>query len=103
MKIRKNDSVLVIGGNNRGKTGKVLKVFPDAEKVIIEGVNMIKRHTRPNQQYPQGAIVRKEAPIHVSKVMIICAKCNTPTRVGYKILDDGTKTRSCKNCGEMIL
>jgi large subunit ribosomal protein L24 len=95
MHIRKNDTVIVISGNARGKTGKVLKVFPDRERVIVEGVNIIKRHTRPNQKNPQGGIVQREGPIHTSNVMLIDPKANEPTRVGVKIVKDETsgKTR----------
>ncbi|MER3524666.1 MAG: 50S ribosomal protein L24 [Ignavibacteria bacterium] len=96
MKIRKNDNVLVIAGNARGKTGRVLKVFPDRDRIIVEGVNIVKRHTRPSQRNPQGGIVQKEAPIHVSNVMLIDPKTNEPTRVGTKLIKDpttGKKTR----------
>ncbi len=107
MKIRKNDTVKVIAGNYkyRGKVGKVLKVYPDTNRIIVEGVNIIKRHTRPTQKLPQGGIIEKEAPIHVSNVMYYSTKFNTTTRVGYKYLEDGTKVRYCLNpeCqGEII-
>lgn len=103
-KVVKNDSVLVITGNDNGKTGKVLKVFPNEERIVVEGVNLIKRHSRPTQQMPQGGIIEKEAPIHVSNVKVICPKCNNPTRVGARILEDGSKVRYCKNpqCGEIL-
>ena len=103
MKIQKNDNVMVISGNAKGKTGKVLKVFPDTSRVIVEGVNLIKRHLRPTQKSPQGGIQTKEASIHESNVLVVCAKCNTPTRIGYKVLEVGKKSRVCKNCGEMIV
>lgn len=96
MKIRKNDMVMVIAGNARGKTGKVLKVFPDRDRVIVEGVNIIKRHTRPSQRNPQGGIIQKEAPIHISNVMLLDPKTNEPTRVGTKLIVDpatGKKSR----------
>ncbi len=96
MKIRKNDNVIVIAGNARGKTGKVLKVYPDKDRIIVEGVNVIKRHTRPSQRNPQGGIVQKEAPIHVSNVMLLDPKTNQPTRVGMKVIKDeatGKKSR----------
>lgn len=89
MKIRKNDQVVVIGGNARGKRGKVLKVFPGKNRVIVEGVNIVKRHTRPNQKHPQGGIIQREAPIHASNVMLLDPKLNEPTRVGTRILKDG--------------
>jgi large subunit ribosomal protein L24 len=82
MKVRKNDTVIVISGNSRGKTGKVLKLFPIKNRVIVEGVNIIKRHTKPSQRNPQGGIVQKEAPIHISNVMVIDPKSGKPTRVG---------------------
>ena len=103
-KVVKNDTIIVINGNYKGKTGKVLKVFPDTNRIVIEGVNLIKKHTRPTQQLPQGGIIEKEAPIHISNVKVICPKCNRPTRVGVRILEDKTKVRYCKHadCGEMI-
>ncbi len=105
MKIRKNDNVMVIAGNARGKTGKVLKVFPDKDRIIVEGVNIIKRHTRPSQRNPQGGIVQKEAPIHVSNVMLLDPKINQPTRVGMKVIKDETtgkksRVRVAKATGE---
>jgi large subunit ribosomal protein L24 len=107
MKIVKEDTVKVIKGkySDRGKIGKVLKVFPNENKIIVEGVNIAKRHTKPSQKNPQGGIIEKESPIHVSKVMYYSNKFNTTTRVGYKFLEDGTKVRYCKNpaCqGEII-
>ncbi len=107
MKIRKNDNVMVIAGNDRGKTGKVLKVFPSISKVIVEGINIRKRHTKPSQKNPQGGILEKEAPIHVSNVMLIDPKTNEPTRLGSQIiLDERTKkkkrVRISKVSGEMI-
>jgi large subunit ribosomal protein L24 len=105
MKIIKNDTVKVIKGKYNGKIGKVLKVFPDDTKLIVEGVNIAKRHSKPSQKNPQGGIIEKEAPIHISKVMYYSSKFNIATRVGYKFLEDGTKVRYCKNpdCqGEII-
>jgi len=90
MKIHKNDTVMVIAGNSRGKTGKVLKVYPDRERIIIEGVNIIKRHSRPSQKNPQGGIIQREGTIHVSNVMLIDPKTNEPTRVGTKVVKDDT-------------
>ncbi len=107
MKIRKNDNVLVIAGNDNGKTGKVLKVFPKTSRIIIEGINLRKRHTKPNQKNPQGGILEKEAPIHVSNVMILDPTNNEPTRIGSQIILDektGKKkiARVSKATGEMI-
>lgn len=108
MHIKKNDMVRIIAGNDRGKQGRVLKVFPEENKIIVEGINFIKRHTRPNQKLPQGGIVEKEAPIHASNAMLICPKCNELTKTGMKeIKDEATnkvnRIRYCKSCGEMIL
>ena len=107
MKIRKNDTVMIIAGNDTGKTGKVLKVFPKESRLIIEGINLRKRHTKPNQKNPQGGIIEKEAPIHISNVMILDPKTNEPTRVGAQIiLDENTgkkkRTRISRLTGEMI-
>ncbi len=93
MKIHKNDMVMVISGNSRGKTGKVLKVYPEEGRVIVEGVNIIKRHTRPNQRNPQGGIVQRESPINASNVMLLDPKSGEPTRVGAKITVDETTKR----------
>jgi large subunit ribosomal protein L24 len=90
MKIRKNDMVMVIAGNARGKTGKVLKVYPERHRIIVEGVNIIKRHSRPSQRNPQGGVVQREAAIHVSNVMLLDPKTNEPTRVGSKVVKDDT-------------
>lgn len=107
MKIRKNDTVMVIAGNSRGKTGKVLKVFPKDNRVIIEGVNLRKRHTKPRQSAPQGGIIEKEAPIHVSNVMLLDPKTGEPSRIGKQIVvDDKTNKkksiRVSKVSGEML-
>jgi large subunit ribosomal protein L24 len=103
-KIVKSDTVVVLSGNDRGKTGKVLKVFPDKNQVVVEGVNMIKKHSRPTQQLPQGGIIEKEGPINVSNLKVVCPKCNRPTRIGVRILEDKSKVRYCKHpdCGEII-
>lgn len=107
MKIRKNDTIKVMSGSykDKGKIGKVLKVYPDKDRLIVEGVNIIKRHTKPSQKNQQGGIVEKEAPIHVSNVMYYSTKFSTTTRIGYKYLEDGSKVRYCLNpaCqGEII-
>ena len=107
MKIRKNDMVMVISGNDRGKTGKVLKVFPKKYRIIIEGINLRKKHTKPNQKNPQGGILEKEASIHASNVMILDPKSNEPTRIGSRVILDektGKKkiARVAKASGEMI-
>lgn len=102
MQIRKNDSVMVIAGKERGKTGKVLRVLTDKDAVIIERLNMVKRHTKPRGPQQSGGIVEKEAAIHASNIMIMCDKCNAPARVGRKILADGKKIRICRNCTEAL-
>jgi len=99
-RIRKNDMVKVISGNYAGKTGRVLKIYPKTDRVIVEGVNFIKRHTRPSQSNQQGGIVEKEAPIHISNVMLLFN--NKPTKVGYRTLKDGKKVRYSKETGEVI-
>ncbi|MBZ0201196.1 MAG: 50S ribosomal protein L24 [Ignavibacteriaceae bacterium] len=107
MKIRKNDNVIVIAGNDKGSTGKVLKVFPKVSRVIVEGINIRKRHTKPSQKSQQGGIIEKEAPIHVSNVMLLDPKTNEATRLGAQIiLDEKTgkkrRARVSKASGEMI-
>ena len=102
MQIRKNDSVIVIGGKERGKTGKVLRVMPDKDAVVIERLNMVKRHTKPRGPQQPGGIVEKEAAIHASNIMILCDKCNAPVRVGHKVLADGKKIRICRRCNEAL-
>lgn len=100
--VRKGDQVLVIAGKDKGKKGKILEAYPSDSRVLVEGVNIIKRHTRPNQANPQGGIVEKEAPIHASNVMVLDPKSGEPTRIGKKILKDGKKVRYAKKSGEVI-
>ncbi|MDD3807510.1 MAG: 50S ribosomal protein L24 [Candidatus Marinimicrobia bacterium] len=100
MHVKKNDTVKVMAGKDRGKTGKILKVFPKQNRVIVEGVNLVKRHTRPNQQNPQGGIIEKEAPIHASNVMLLYD--NQTTRIGKRILADGSRVRYSKKTGEQV-
>ncbi len=102
MKVRKGDTVVVISGNDRGKTGKVLKVDPQAGRIIVEGIHFIKRHTRPTQKSQKGGIVEKEAPISISDVLVYCSKCDRGVRVGRKALQDGRLVRYCRRCGEML-
>lgn len=102
MQIRKNDSVMVIAGRERGKTGKVLRVLKEKDAVIIERLNIVKRHTKPRGPQQTGGIVEKEAAVHASNVMILCDKCNAPARIGHKILGDGNKIRICRNCKEAL-
>lgn len=102
MQIRKNDSVMVISGKERGKTGKVLRVLNEKDAVVIERLNIVKRHTKPRGPQQTGGIVEKEAAIHASNIMIMCDKCNAPTRIGRKVLADGKKVRVCRNCKEPL-
>jgi large subunit ribosomal protein L24 len=101
--IRKNDNVVVITGRDRGKRGRVLVVLPSKTRVIIEGVNFIKRHTRANpQKSVKGGIVQREAALHASNVQIVCPECSAPTRIGHRRLDDGTRVRVCRKCHGVI-
>lgn len=102
MHVVKNDNVVILSGKYKGSTGKVLKVYPKSNRVIVEGVNIIKRHTKPSQKNQQGGIIEKEAPIHISNVMVLDPKTNEPTRVGYKILEDGSKVRISRKSGEIL-
>jgi large subunit ribosomal protein L24 len=102
MRVKREDNVLVISGKDRGKKGKIRKALPKENRIIIEGVNMIKRHARARGQARQAGIIEREAPIDASDVMLICNKCNKPARVGYRILDDGKKVRVCRICKEVI-
>lgn len=102
MRIRKNDTVLVIAGKDRGKKGKVRFAYPDKEKILVEGINFIKRHTRARGQVRQAGIIEREAPISVSNVMLLCSRCNHPARVGFRFLEDGRKVRVCRVCKEVI-
>ena len=102
MQVRSGDKVKVIAGKDKGKEGKVLAVVPSTSRVIVEGVSVAKRHQRPTQQMPQGGIIEKEAPISNSNVMLVCPACGKATRVGHKVLDNGTKVRVCKKCNEVV-
>ena len=102
MKIRKNDNVLVIAGKDKGKKGKVRFTYPKNERVLVEGVNFIKKHTRATGQVRQAGIIEREAALNVSDVMLLCSKCNHPTRVGSRVLGDGKKVRVCRVCNEVI-
>lgn len=98
--VRKNDTVVVVSGKDKGKTGEVLKVFPKTGKVLVQGVNIVSRHKKPTRDNVQGGIVKSEAAIYSSKVMLYCTKCKSATRISNKILEDGSKVRVCKKCGE---
>lgn len=102
LKIRRNDIVQCRAGRDKGKRGKVLSVFPKENRAIVEGVNFIKRHTRKTREDQQGGIIQKEAPIHISNLMVFCNKCNKPTRLKFALLKDKRKMRICKRCNEVI-
>ena len=104
-KIKKGDQVKVISGKETGKTGKVIRVDREHGKVFVERLNLMKKHTKPHpKKNPQGGIIEREAPIHISNVMLVCPSCGEPTRVGYSVLDDGDKVRVCRraDCGKTI-
>ncbi|MBI5644359.1 MAG: 50S ribosomal protein L24 [Deltaproteobacteria bacterium] len=101
LRIRKDDQIMVIAGKEKGKTGKVTRVNPDKGTVLVEKVNIVKRHQTPSAKYKQGGIIEKEGPIAISNVMILCAKCKGPVRVGAKA-DGDKRTRVCKKCGEVL-
>jgi large subunit ribosomal protein L24 len=101
--IRKNDNVLVTTGKDRGKKGRVIRVVPEKNRLIVEGVNLIKRHTRPNPaKNIKGGVVQREASLHASNVQLVCPECGAHTRVGHKVLDDGRKVRTCRKCGGVV-
>jgi large subunit ribosomal protein L24 len=102
MRIRKDDTVLVIVGKDKGKRGKVRFAYPKDERILVEGVNFIKTHSRARGQVRQAGIIEREAPIHVSNVMLLCGRCNHPVRVGMRKLEDGRRVRFCRSCGEAI-
>src|SRR3954471_17759624 len=98
LKLKKGDEVVVLAGKDVGRRGTITRVIPEADRVIVDGVNLVKRHTKPRGQVMQGGIIDKEMPIHVSNVALWCSKCG-PTRIGYNIAADGKKTRKCVKCG----
>ena len=103
MHIKKNDMVYVLTGKDRGKSGKVLKVFLEKSRAVVEGLNNIHKHTRPNpQKNVKGGILPKESPIHISNLMVVCKRCNKHSRVGISIIQGGRKVRICKNCNELL-
>ena len=102
MKIRKNDTVLVVAGKDRGKKGKVRFAYPKDERLLVEGINFIKKHARATGGARQAGIIEREAPIHISNVLLLCNKCNHPTRIGFRSLEDGRKVRMCRSYGEVI-
>ena len=102
MKIRRNDTVEILAGKDRGKRGRVRRALPKKDRVVVEGLNMIKRHSRARRAARQAGIVELEAPLHVSNVMYVCPKCKKTSRIGHKVLEDGRKVRTCRACEEAI-
>jgi len=102
IQIKKNDMVTVLKGKEKGKSGKVLRVLTEKNKAVVEKLNFMKRHSRPNQQFRQGGIIEREAPISIPNLMLICPKCNKPVRISRKQLEDGKKVRSCNKCGDIL-
>ncbi|MPM68049.1 50S ribosomal protein L24 [bioreactor metagenome] len=102
MHVKKDDNVVVLKGKDAGKQGKILSSNPTDRKVIVEGVNLIKRHMRPSNTNPKGGIVEKEAPIFAAKVQVVCPSCSKPTRVGRKVIENGKHVRYCKKCGQSL-
>ncbi len=100
--VRRGDEVMVISGKDRGKKGKVVRVLPDRGRVVVEGVNIVKKHRRPRGNVMQGGIVEEAAPIHASNVMLVCRRCGKPARTGARFLGDGRKVRVCRRCGEDV-
>ncbi len=102
VKIKKNDMVMVVKGRDRGKTGKVMRVIPEKSRVVIERLNIVKRHSKPRGATSPGGIIEKEAPLRIENVMIFCDRCNAPVRAGWKLNADDTKSRICRRCGEAL-
>ena len=102
MNVKKGDTIVVLSGKDKGKQGKILKSDPKGGKVIVEGVNVAMKHRKPRKQGEEGGIVKMETPIYACKVMLVCPKCGKPTRPAFRILDDGSKARVCRKCGETI-
>lgn len=102
MHVKKGDTVKVLAGRDKGKEGQIVEARPKENRVIVEKVNLVKRHQKPTEDLPDGGIITKEAPIHVSNVMIICKSCKKPTRTAKKFLDNGKKVRTCKHCGATL-
>lgn len=100
--IKKNDTVLVTSGDEKGKRGRVLAVFPKKGQLLVERLNLIKRHMKPSKKYAQGGIIEKEAAMRISNVALVCSKCDRHTRIGSRLLESGSKSRVCKKCGEVL-
>lgn len=102
MKMKKGDTVVVISGKEKGKRGRILMIAPGKDRVIVEALNMMTHHERPSRRSPQGGMVQKEVPIHVSNLMVVCTKCGKPARLGKRILENDEKVRVCKKCSEIM-
>ncbi len=100
--VRKGDTVVVLSGKDKGKRGKIIEALPKKGKVVVEGVNKVKRHTKASQKVPQGGIIVKEAPMHSAKVMLVCPACDKPTRIRKTMMASGSMARTCKKCGEIV-
>jgi large subunit ribosomal protein L24 len=101
-RLRKDDTVIVLAGRERGKTGKILRIIPETDRVVIERLNLVKRHTKPRGVQQQGGIAEKEASIHASNVQPLCGRCNKPARIGRRRLDDGRSVRVCRRCNDLL-
>jgi large subunit ribosomal protein L24 len=101
-RVKKNDTVMVVAGKEHGKIGKVLRVLIEENRAVVERLNIVKRHTKPRGPQSPGGIVEKEAPIHLSNLMPMCERCNAPVRVGTRVLPDGSKSRFCRRCNELL-
>jgi large subunit ribosomal protein L24 len=100
--VKKGDMVRVIAGKEKGKSGKIIAIFSDKGRVVVENLNMVKRHTRPSRTSTEGGIIEKEAALSASNVLLLCGSCNQATRTGMRVLDDGSKVRFCKKCNEIV-
>ena len=100
--VKKNDLVMIVAGKDKGKSGKVLRVLPEKGRILVENINLIKRHTRPSQSNSEGGIIEKEAPLAISNVQLLCQGCDKPARTGIRVLEDGSKVRFCKKCNEIV-
>ena len=102
MHVKKNDMVQVLAGKDKGKTGNVLRVFAETDRIVVAEINKIKKHSKPSQANPEGGIIEKEAALSVSNVMLVCPACAKPSRTGVRALEDGSKARFCKKCNEIV-
>lgn len=101
-KIKKNDTVRILTGKDKGKSGKVITVFPKTMRALVQGLNLVKKHARRTKEDQQGGIIQKESPVHISNLMVVCQKCGKPTSLGSNMLSDGTRVRICKKCKEIV-